>query len=87
MFLDSEAIYALVAPRPMLMLSGDQDRNAPPDGIEMLEKKISGVYRLYGRPERFVSVLYKNTAHEYLPEMRTAMVEWFERYLPVGKGK
>lgn len=79
---DSEAIYALVAPRPMLMLSGDQDRNAPPDGVEMLEKKISPVYRLYGRPERFVSVLYKNTGHEYLPEMRTAMVEWFERYLP-----
>ncbi len=36
---DTEAIYSLVAPRPMLMLSGDQDYNAPPDGIEVLEKK------------------------------------------------
>jgi dienelactone hydrolase len=29
---DSEAIYSLVAPRPMLMLSGDQDAGAPTDG-------------------------------------------------------
>lgn len=80
---DSEAIYALSAPRPMLQLSGDQDHNAPPDGVEVLEKKVGAVYQLYGQPERFRSVLYKNTGHEYLPEMRTAMVEWFERYLPV----
>lgn len=80
---DTEAIYALVAPRPMLMLSGDQDYNAPPDGIEVLEKKLMPVYALYGKPEHFRSVLYKNTGHEYLPEMRKEMVDWFVRYLPV----
>jgi dienelactone hydrolase len=82
---DSEAIYALTAPRPMLMLSGDQDRNAPPDGIEILEKKVGAVYRLYGKPEHFRSVLYKDTGHEYLPEMRAEMVAWFARWLPVGE--
>jgi hypothetical protein len=82
---DSEAIFALTAPRPMLMLSGDEDRNAPPDGIEVLEKKVGAVYRLYGKPEHFRSVLYKNTGHEYLPEMRVEMVRWFERYLPLGR--
>jgi dienelactone hydrolase len=79
---DTEAIYALVAPRPMLQLSGDQDRNAPPDGVEVLEKKVGGVYQLYGKPDNFLSVLYKNTGHEYLPEMRTEMVDWFLRHLP-----
>jgi hypothetical protein len=29
------------------------------------------------------SVLYKNTGHEYLPEMKEEMVRWFERHLPV----
>jgi dienelactone hydrolase len=82
---DTEAIYALTAPRPMLMLSGDQDRNAPPDGIEVLERKLGAVYRLYGQPENFRSVLYKDTGHEYLPEMRSEMVRWFERHLPVAK--
>lgn len=80
---DSEAIYALVAPRPMLMLSGDQDYNAPPDGIEALENKIGAVYQLYGKPAAFRSVLYQNTGHEYLPEMREELIQWFRRTLPV----
>jgi dienelactone hydrolase len=78
---DSEAIYSLVAPRPMLMLSGDQDYNAPPDGIEVLEQKIGAVYKLYGKPDAFRSVLYKNTGHEYLPEMRREMPDWFVKFL------
>lgn len=82
---DTEAIYALVAPRPMLMLSGDQDYNAPPDGVEVLEKKIAPVYQLYDKPDAFRSVLYKNTGHEYLPEMRHEMIQWFQRTLPVEK--
>ena len=37
---------------------------------------------MYGKPDHFRSVIYQNTGHEYLPEMKDAMVEWFERYLP-----
>ena len=80
---DTEAIYALVAPRPMLQLSGDQDRNAPPDGIEVLERKVGAVYQLYDQPNHFQSVVYRDTGHEYLPDMRLRMVQWFERHLPV----
>ena len=78
---DSEAIMALVAPRPMLQLSGDQDHNAPPDGVEVLEKKLAAVYGLYGQPQKFRSVLYSQTGHEYLPEMRHEMVAWFQKHL------
>src|SRR2546425_812599 len=60
---DTEAIYALIAPRPHLELSGDQDGGAPADGIEVLERKLGAVYRLYGKPENFRSVIYKNTGH------------------------
>jgi dienelactone hydrolase len=79
---DTEAIYALVAPRPMLMLSGDQDGGAPTDGIEVLEKKLDAVYELYDRKTQFRSVVYKNTGHEYLPEMKEEMTRWFEQHLP-----
>ena len=82
---DTEAIYALVAPRPMLMLSGDQDSGAPTDGIEVLEKKLAVVYSLYGKTDNFRSVVYRNTGHEYLPEMKDEMVQWFDRHLPVKK--
>lgn len=80
---DTEAIYALVAPRPMLQLSGDEDGGAPLDGIEVLERKLQDVYALHGVPEHFRSVVYSGTGHEYLPEMKAEMVDWFERHLPV----
>jgi dienelactone hydrolase len=82
---DTEAIYALVAPRPMLMLSGDQDGGAPTDGILVLEKKLAAVYGLYGQAGKFRSVLYRNTGHEYLPEMKVEMLAWFENHLPIPK--
>jgi dienelactone hydrolase len=78
---DTEAIFALSAPRPMLQLSGDQDGGAPTDGIMMLEKKLGAIYRMYGKPENFRSIIYSGTGHEYLPEMRTEMVAWFEKHL------
>jgi dienelactone hydrolase len=80
---DTEAVFAVVAPRPMLQLNGDGDTTCPPDGIEMLERKIDGVYRLHGQPENFRSVIYRGTGHEYLPEMKDEMVRWFEKHLPV----
>jgi dienelactone hydrolase len=82
---DTEAIHALIAPRPHLELSGDQDGGAPTDGIVVLEKKLGSLYRLYGKSDNFRSVIYKDTGHEYLPEMKIEMVDWFERHLPVKK--
>lgn len=78
---DTEAIFALSAPRPMLQLSGDQDGGAPTDGVVTLEKKLAAVYRLYGQAENFRSVVYQDTGHEYLPEMREEMVAWFVKHL------
>jgi dienelactone hydrolase len=80
---DTEAIHALVAPRPHLELSGDQDPGTPFDGVETLERKLGQVYRLYGQAENFHSVVWTKTGHEYLPEMRDRMIAWFEQHLPV----
>ena len=82
---DTEAIHSLIAPRPHLELSGDQDGGAPTDGVLTLEKKLGAVYRLYGKPENFRSVLYKDTGHEYLPEMKEEMLRWLEKHLPVER--
>jgi dienelactone hydrolase len=84
-YFDTEAIYALSAPRPMLMLSGDQDGGAPTDGILVLEKKLGAVYRLYDKEDNFRSVIYKGTGHEYLPEMKEEMIQWFDKHLPVKR--
>jgi dienelactone hydrolase len=78
---DTEAIYSLIAPRPFLALSGDRDGGLPLRGIEVLEKKLATVYHLHGARANFRSVVYANTAHEYLPEMQAAMLGWFGKHL------
>ena len=80
---DTEAVFSVVAPRPMLQLNGDGDTTCPPDGIAILEEKVGGVYRLHGAPGNFRSVIYRKTGHEYLPEMKDEMVKWFQKHLPV----
>ena len=79
---ETEAIYSLIAPRPMLQLSGDRDAGLPLQGIEILERKVSEAYKLYGKEPNFHSIVYENTAHEYLPEMQLAMLQWFQKHLP-----
>jgi len=78
---DTEAVYALCAPRPVLMLSGDEDGVAPVSGVEVLENKLAKMYSLYDQPKRFRSIVYKGTGHEYLPEMKVEMLAWLERHL------
>lgn len=39
---------------------------------------------LNGKPQNFRSVLYMNTAHEYLTEMHDEMSAGFKRALPVN---
>ena len=79
---DTEAVFSLIAPRPMLQLNGDSDPSCPVDGIEILEKKVGAVYGMYGKPDHFQSVVYRDTGHIYLPDMKRRMVAWFLKHLP-----
>ena len=78
---DTEGVLALLAPRPFLALTGNIDYGSPVDGIKVLEEKVSGVYRAAGAPDRFKSIVYRDTGHVYTPEMRAEMLAWFERWL------
>jgi hypothetical protein len=38
-------------------------------------------------PDRFKSIVYRDTGHVYTPEMRAEMLAWFERWLKPGNAK
>jgi dienelactone hydrolase/lysophospholipase L1-like esterase len=78
---DTEAVVALIAPRPLLFLTGDLDAGSPADGIRIIEQKSGGVYKALGAEAKFQSILYPNTGHVYTPEMRKQMLAWFDRWL------
>ncbi len=82
---DTEAIVALIAPRPVLFLDGDQDATTPVDGIRVIETAVRPVYRLYGKEAGFQSVIYPGQGHVYTPEMWTKTLEWMDARLKGAK--
>lgn len=90
---DTEAVVALAAPRPLLLLNGDQDPGSPPEGIRAIEAKVRKVYQLYGTPHAFESRIFPDVGHACTPDMWAAMLGWFERHLereplaPRGPGR
>lgn len=78
---DTEAVISLVAPRPLLFLTGDLDAGSPADGIKVIEEKVGAVYKAAGAGEKFRSVRYADIGHTYTPEMRKEMLAWFEKWL------
>lgn len=78
---DTEAVVALVAPRPLLCLSGENDEGSPVDGIRVIEKKVGRAYRLYGAKKKFQSVIYPQVGHKYTPDMWRRTTAWLDAAL------
>jgi dienelactone hydrolase/lysophospholipase L1-like esterase len=78
---DTEAVVALIAPRPVLFLTGELDAGSPADGIKVIEEKAGGVYKAVGAADRFKSVRYPDVGHTYTLEMRREMLAWFDKWL------
>ena len=78
---DTEAVVALIAPRPVLFLDGDQDGTSPVDGIHAIEAAVRPVYGLYGKEDDFQSIVYKGQGHIYTPEMWAKTLAWMEEKL------
>lgn len=78
---DTEAVMALIAPRPFLALTGDSDSGSPVSGMQVLEEKLNDVYHMYNQRDLFKSIIYENTGHVYTDGMKIEMVNWFKKHL------
>lgn len=82
---DSEAVIALIAPRPVLFQTGDRDGGSPVDGIHAIEDAVRPAYRLYGSEAAFQSIVYPGLGHVYTPQMWARTLEWLDAHLkPAG---
>jgi dienelactone hydrolase len=78
---DTEAVVALLAPRPVLLMNGDQDGGSPPDGIHTIETVVRQAYALYGRENQFESVVYPGQGHVYTRAMWAKTLAWMDAKL------
>ena len=78
---DTEAVVALIAPRPAMFLNGGADGGSPEDGIHAIEAAVRPAYRLYHKENDFQSVVYPGQGHVYTPEMWSKTLLWMEERL------
>ena len=78
---DTEAVVALIAPRPVLFMTGGEDGGSPVDGIHAIEAAVRPAYRLYGKEQDFQSTIYEGLGHVYTREMWDRTVAWMDRQL------
>jgi dienelactone hydrolase len=79
--IDAESVVALIAPRPLLTLTGDRDAGSPADGVRIINAYQESLYKLYGKPENFRGVRYKGVRHQYTPNMWDQTVSWLSKHL------
>ena len=80
-YFDSEGIISLIAPRPVLFMTGDEDPGSPVNGILKIEEVLKRIYALYGAEAEFKNIIYPNTAHVYTPVMWENMLQWMQSQL------
>jgi dienelactone hydrolase len=79
--IDAESVVGLIAPRPLLTLTGDKDAGSPSDGVRLINAFQEYLYKLYEKPENFRGLLYKSVGHEYTPEMWQETLNWLKKNL------
>ena len=78
---DTEAVVALLAPRPAFFQNGGADDGSPEDGIHAIEAAVRPAYQLYGQANAFQSIVYPGQGHVYTEEMWQKTLRWMDEQL------
>lgn len=81
-FTEESAVLGLIAPRALKICNGLRDSNAAFHPREMLRSfnGAKSIYRFYDAEENLSYQIF-DTPHGYFPEMREAMLGWFDLHL------
>lgn len=77
---DMAHLAALIAPRPLLLAHGKQDKLFPEPGYSDVERMMRALYASYGKPEAFDNIVV-NTGHQDSDFLREQAIRWFDRFL------
>jgi hypothetical protein len=79
--IDPAARADLLPPRPLLLLSGAQDRAIPAARVRKSADRFAAAYDAAGVPDRFEWVEFEDRGHDIGPAGQALILEFFERWL------
>lgn len=77
-FLDYPDVASLAAPKPMLLLAGDQDPLFPPEAVYQAWDKMAKVWKAWGYPDR-LSVKMWSGSHVFIDQQQDYAYDWLTR--------
>lgn len=77
---DISEVVSMIAPRPFLVLAGEQDHGFPVSGAREVAARASMLYRRLGKAEA-LDLFVSAGGHEFTEEMRKRAYNWFDRWL------
>jgi predicted esterase len=78
---DGPQMLPLIAPRPLLIISGENDPINPIQGVHLCEITTKQAYANANVSEKFELMIEPKTAHAVTKAAHAAAVEWFKKWL------
>ncbi len=78
---DCPSMIRLFAGRPLLVLSGEKDKNCPLEGAKLAFAAAERAYKDAKAEDRLKIVVAKGAGHTVTAEQRKAALEWLEKWL------
>lgn len=77
-FLDYPDVASLAAPKPMLLLAGEQDMLLPPDAVRAAHARMANVWAAWGAPGHLQTRLGPG-GHVFTQEQQAYAYDWLDR--------
>jgi dienelactone hydrolase len=80
---DGPGMLPLIAPRPLLVINSDNDRNTPFEGVKIAVHAAQDAY-LEAQPpvpDHFQQIVQPGAGHRVLTSSQSAALDWFTRWL------
>lgn len=78
---DGPSMLPLIAPRPLLVISGDSDSRTPLPGVHESATAAEQAYRDARAIEQFSLLIQRRTGHAFGSQAQEAALGWFARWL------
>jgi pimeloyl-ACP methyl ester carboxylesterase len=78
---DGPQLLPLIAPRPLLVISGEKDPINPLPGLNLCIGTTKPAYAQAGVPDQFQVIVQPNTGHGVTKQADAAAIAWFDKWL------
>ena len=78
---DCPSMLRAIAPRPLLVVGGDQDPNCPVEGTRIALAAAHSEYERRGAADRIEEDIAVGVGHQVTPSQRVRAIEWLVRWL------